>query len=182
MPDTYRYISEGLVSSVSPRIFPGGHAGGASPVRSPQPVRKLLTPLPAHLHPKSRRLSTSESATSPRCPSIPTLPLGHITPRFTARLRLTGIAASALGAVTRFSMPPRTGRQAAGSRGALAGPLLWRDDCNGPSGRRSLPDYRSLPLGLSRLCLTPLDMMGLGRTPSIRCTSKSASSALHITI
>ena len=44
--DISRYVSEGLVSSVSPRVFPspGGNAGGA---RSSQPVRKLLTPLPA---------------------------------------------------------------------------------------------------------------------------------------
>ena len=45
------YGSEGFILSVSPRIFPGRTAGGASPVRSPQQARKLLPPLPAHLYP-----------------------------------------------------------------------------------------------------------------------------------
>ena len=71
VPDISHYVSEGLVSSASPRIFPKGNAV-ASPVRSPQPVRKPFTPLAAHrkpftplaahLHPQSLRLSISAAS------------------------------------------------------------------------------------------------------------------------
>ena len=51
-----------LVVQVYFRQFPGG----ASPVRSPHPGRKLLTPRPAHLHrdPRAQSLRLLRSATS----------------------------------------------------------------------------------------------------------------------
>ena len=58
VPDIPRYVSECLVSSVSPRIFPGGKA---SPVLSPTTC-KILTPLPALLHPQNLWLWTSATS------------------------------------------------------------------------------------------------------------------------
>ena len=86
--------SEGLVSSVSPKIFPGRNAGGPSPVRSPQPVRKLLTPLPVHLHPQSGlSLSAGSTSATSQEAATPLDPVHNL-----ARLRST---------VSRPPQPPR---------------------------------------------------------------------------
>ena len=164
VPDISRYVSECLVSSVSPRIFPGGNGGGASPVRSPQPVWKLLTPLPVHLHPKSLRLSTSatsQEAATPLDPHVTTR-VNHPSESVHRETEVDEIAATsapAPGVLARGSVRPSVGvgrrnarlaaryRLARASRplgsvpDALAGPLLQRDDRNGrvmglPAGAR----------------------------------------------
>ena len=113
MPDISRYVSKALhlvVSSVSPRIFPGGNAGGASPVLtvlSPQPVWKLLTPLPEHLHPKSLLLLTLATSPAAATPLDP-----HVTnrvhdPSVHRKIEVDGIAATSAPAdscdISRFS-------------------------------------------------------------------------------
>ena len=70
-------------------MFPSGNAGGSCRVRSPQPVRKFLTPLNAHLHPRVSGSRRRPPRKMPRRLSILTLPLVYITLRFKARPRLT---------------------------------------------------------------------------------------------
>ena len=113
VPSISRYVSKGLVSSVSPRIFPGRNAGGASPVpviRGPTWTGTLDSTSCASAPKDSPALDIGHLARG----SIPTLPLGYITlpSRFTARLRLTA------------SRPPQPPRIPLGPPRPLSGSLV----------------------------------------------------------
>ena len=133
VPDISRYVSEDLFSSVSPRIFPGGNAGCASPVGSPQPVQKVLTPLPAHLHQKSLRLSTSATSQEAATPPDP-----HVTTRVHhtsvhREIEVDGIAAASAPADSSRSTTATFRLEPRGTRPAnLAAPTITSGSPNDP--------------------------------------------------
>ena len=125
--DISRYVSEDLVSSVSPRIFPGRNAVGAR-ASHVVVVRALLGRTRAVAR---RWLGSWDGGPAQSDPGV--LARGPVRLSAGAGRRDGRLAARRRLARARVPLGPAV-------PDALAGPLLWRDDRNGPSGRPARPD------------------------------------------